>query len=316
MVNGAAAVQLLASATQGVDVQPQIATTGAAYTPGASEVIAVGRYSANPGEVTPEPALANGFYDVYFAQPTPVAAATQVLIKLYNTAITEDTAVMVWSDLAGTWAAASNQGINTFGGFAWVTVTGTSVPSILNLACTPFALVAPAAVEAPPAAPAILTPVFGDDSAPLKPTFTWTASEGATSYEFVLAEEIGQDNLFAIIDYSATCPSHGHVARETLKYNTVYNWRVRAVSDIGAGAWTTAFFTTMVEPEPEAPPVEPVKIIQQAPAATPEIILQIPPAEVQQVQVIPDVLLWVVVAVGAILIIAVIALIVRTRRVA
>jgi hypothetical protein len=67
----------------------------------------------------------------------------------------------------------------------------------------------------------------------------------------------------------------------------------------------------MAEPEEAAPPI----IIEEKPAPpAPEIILEVPPTPAP-VQVIPDYLLWVIVAVGAVLIIAVIVLIVRTRRV-
>ena len=306
---------LNASTTQGVAVE--ITIGGAAWAPVAGDIIAVGRYTANPQSDTPEPALADGYYDVYLVDTT-AAAGTLVTIKLYNDAITDETVAYVWSELQGDWAPCSSQGVNTFGGFVWVRVTAaaTSVPTILDLLGTPFALASIAEEEEAPAAPAVLTPTFGGDDVPLKPTFTWTASENATSYEFVLAEEIGQDDKFAIIDYSATTSTHGHVARETLKYNTVYNWRVRAVSDVGSGDWTIGFFTTMTEPEPEPEPTPAVIVKETPPTPAPEIILQVPPAEVEQVQVIPDVLLWVVVAIGAVLIIAVVALIVRTRRVA
>jgi hypothetical protein len=312
MATGATATQLLASATQGIDVQPLAAAI--AYVPGAGEVIGAGRYSANPGEALPIPGLTDGLYDVYFIQTaTAGPAASQVLIKLYNPAITANTRVMVWSELAGTWTMATTQGVNTFGLFVWASVTATTTPSILDLSGTPFALVE--TVMTVPVAPVILTPAFGDMAAAIQPTFTWTASATATSYEFVLAEEIGQDDKFAIIDYSATTDINGHVSREQLKYDTVYNWHVRAVNATGAGAWTTGFFTTVAEPEPEPEPVPPVIIKETPPTPAPEIILNVPPATKQEVQVIPEYMIWVVVAVAAVLIIAVIVLIVRTRRV-
>jgi hypothetical protein len=290
-------------------------------------LIGVGNYTENPQAETPEPALEGGFYDVYVNEATAGDAAT-VLIKFYNANVTENTVVYVWSELRGDWAmckpvsatAAATQGINTYSGYAWVQVTGVTIPAIADLAGTPFALLEPVIEEepepepTPPAAPTVLSPTFGDEAASVQPTFTWTASEGATSYEFVLAEEIGQDDKFAIIDYSATTATHGHVAREQLKYSTVYNWRVRAVSDIGKGDWTIGFFTTEAEPVPEPEPVPPVVVRETPPTPAPEIILEVPPSEAP-VQVIPDYLLWTVIAVGAVLIIAVIALIVRTRRV-
>jgi hypothetical protein len=315
-----AGASLLASTTQGVDVVPTLAG-GVAWAPAAGSVIGVGRYSANPQSDTPEPALADGYYDVFFADTNAgAAAAVLVTVKLYNDAITEDTVAYVWSDLRGDWAACSSQGVNTFGGFVWVKVTAaaTSVPTILDLMGTEFALGDATEEEVQLAAPAILTPAFGSTDTVLKPTFTWTASEGAAGYAFVIAEEIGQADKFAIIDYAASTDTHGHVARETLKYDTVYNWRVKAVHPDNAAldsAWTTGFFTTMAEPEPEPEPAPPVVVKEQPPAPAPEIILEVPPAVEKTVQVIPDALLYIVIGVGAVLIIAVIVLIVRTRRV-
>jgi hypothetical protein len=142
---------------------------------------------------------------------------------------------------------------------------------------------------------------------------------GATGYEFVIAKDLGELDPFAIINYSSATTTNGHVAREALNYSTTYNWRVRAVDATGTGAWRTGFFTTAAEPVEAEPAPPPVEIIQQPPApapVAPEITLTMPPSDVQDVQVIPETLLWVVVGVGAILVIAVIVLIVRTRRVA
>jgi len=315
IAQGAAATALLASTTYGVNVEPQTAT-GAAWAPAAGDVIGVGRYTANPEEATPQPAITDGIYDVFLINGSGVGTGlTNVLIKFFNPNITVNTVVMVWSDLQGAWSNCTSQGVNLFSGFVWVNVTTTTVPSILNLSGTPFALVEPIVVPVVPVIGMTGSPIFGAIAAPIQPTFTWSAVAGATSYEFVLAEEIGQDDKFAIIDYSATTEINGHVAREQLKYDTVYNWRVRAVNATGPSPWATSFFTTITEPVPPPEPVPPVVIKETPPTPAPEIILQVPPATKQEVQVIPDYLLWVVVAVGAVLIIAVVVLIVRTRRV-
>ena len=249
---------LIARTTAGVDVAVTLAT-GAPWAPAAGSMITVAGYPANPQSDTPLVALEDGFYDVYFVDTNVgAAAATSVLVKFYNDNITVNTVAYVWSELAGAWmecntvnalgAPAINQGVNLFGGFAWVTITDVTIPAISDLTGTPFVLVESAKeVAIAPAAPAILTPAFGDEETPVQPTFTWTAVADATSYQFVLAEEIGLDDKFAIIDYSATTDINGHVAREQLKYDTVYNWRVRAVNAVGAGDWTTGFFTTIAD---------------------------------------------------------------------
>jgi len=264
-------------ATAGVDI-----ITSAALP---VSTIAAAQYSENPaGTVVPADVVVTKYFDVY-RRGAAAAAGDTVTVRFYGIQSNNAT-VYAFSNTQGVWVLASGQAVDQFRGCVTVTITTTSTPNISNLTGLAFALAEPAAVVLPPVAPTILTPEFGDIAAPVKPTFTWTASPTATSYEFVLAEEIGQDDKFAIIDYSATTTINGHVA-----------------------------FTTMEEPEPEPEPTPPVEIVQQPPAAPPEIILQVPPTE-PPVNVIPDYLLWTVVAVGAVLIIAVVVLIVRTRRVA
>ena len=65
----------------------------------------------------------------------------------------------------------------------------------------------------------------------------------------------------------------------------------------------------MAEPVEEEPPV--IVITEPAPPAE---IVQLPPVE-KEVPVIPDYLLWTIVGIGAVLLIALIVLIFRTRRV-
>ena len=131
--------------------------------------------------------------------------------------------------------------------------------------------------------------------------------------EFEIAEDLGAVDKFAFPDDAATATINGHVATEALNYSATYYWRVRGVAaDDTKGAWAVGFFTTKAEPAEAAPPIV---VEEAAPAAAPEITLEIPPAP-SPVQAIPDYLLWVIVCVGAVLVIAVIVLIVRTRRVA
>ena len=189
-----------------------------------------------------------------------------------------------------------------------VTVGAATSPNTGNLTALEFVLTEPLL-----GTPGLGMPIWGADNVGIvTPNFTWTAVPGATAYEFELTENLpGAVDLFAIVDEEAAPLSNGYRSTLTLKYDTQYNWRARAISATEEGAWVTGFFTTAMEPAevPEAPP--PVIVEENPPA---EITVEIPPA--QEVQVIPDYLLWVVVAVGAVLVIAVIVLIVRTRRVA
>jgi hypothetical protein len=169
-----------------------------------------------------------------------------------------------------------------------------------------------------PGVTTVQNPTQGATNVPVDTTFTWPAVAGAT-YQFVIAEELGNVDKFAIIDYSATCPTNATVLRETLKYDTTYWWRVRAVTATTQSDWTTAFFTT--EPAPVAtstttttPPVTTI-IVPTQPVATPTVTIINSGTSAPTTPVIPTYLLWAVIAVGAVLVIAVIVLIVRTRRI-
>lgn len=78
-----------------------------------------------------------------------------------------------------------------------------------------------------------------------------------------------------------------------------------------ASLWSTGIFTT------EAEPVEAAPTTITTPA--PKVDVTVEPAKVTvepSAPVIPDYMLWIIIAVGAVLIIALIVLIVRTRRTA
>jgi hypothetical protein len=165
---------------------------------------------------------------------------------------------------------------------------------------------------------AVSGPAVGTADVSTMPTFTWAEYQGAIKYEIAVSE----DPTFAILEWSANVdnPFYAVGADNALKYSTTYYWRVRGVTAepylVGrswvtpAGPWVTGVFTTMAEPVVEEEP-EPVVITE--PGETRVEIVKVP---VTSAPVIPTYLLWVIVGVGAILIIALIVLIVRTRRVA
>jgi len=87
---------------------------------------------------------------------------------------------------------------------------------------------------------------------------------------------------------------------------------VRSSSATATGDWEVSFFTTEAEPEEALPPV----VIEEKETPAPVITVEIPPAVEKVTQAIPDWALYTIIVVAAVLIIAVIVLIVRTRRVA
>jgi len=272
-------------------------------------IMGIATFSANsaPGAL-PSTLTGAKYFDVFVTGQD--GSVTTVRVFFYG-AITANSQAWVYSPFAGTWVKCSNQSINTTSGFIAVDITATTTPSIIDMAGTPFAL-----VEAPPAAPPASTvaqsPKLGESNVPINTSFTWPAVTGAVSYEWQMSAEAGLTDKFSIIDDSKAPTVTACKPTEDLLYNTTYYWRVRSVNNVGAkSAWTESFFTTEKEPV-VVEPTPPVEIIQQAP---PEITLTIPGDTVQEVQVIPAYLLWLVIAIGAVLIIAVIVLIARTRRI-
>jgi hypothetical protein len=158
-------------------------------------------------------------------------------------------------------------------------------------------------------------PETGAVDVSLMPTFTWAEYPDAIGYEIMLSE----DPTFAIIEWSYNVYNPFYKVEEELKYSTTYYWRVRGVTGepylegrtwiTPAGPWITGIFTTMAEPVPDEPDV----ITITEPGETKVEVIKVP---VSEPQAIPTYILWVIVGVGAILVIALIVLIVRTRRVA
>ncbi len=274
---------------------------------GDSEVattISVAKYIANP-----EAAIAGAiaFYDVYVVGTT---APTTDLVTIKFYAGDANTAVYLWSADTDMWVPVDAD-FSTYGGYVYVTVTADV------LGGTPFALVAGAAE--PILAPDILAPVTGDDTVSLTPVFAWEAVPGADGYYFELA-----DNANFVLPLVSLTGDLGRLIVTAyayvgeLPYSTPYYWRVKAVDgtveagDLAESDWVSGLFITKDEPEEPTPPVvieetePPVIVIEQ-----PDIIVPLP-AETP----ITPAWIYVIIAVGAVLVIALLVLIVRTRRVA
>jgi hypothetical protein len=99
------------------------------------------------------------------------------------------------------------------------------------------------------ASPLSIIPTLGATGVDVNPTFAWPAVMGAVSYEFEIAEEIGQTDKFYLKDEVGGPTVNAHKLVYTLKYNTQYWWRVRAVkNDSTKSDWIISFFTTKTQP--------------------------------------------------------------------
>jgi len=156
--------------------------------------------------------------------------------------------------------------------------------------------------------PVRCSPICGAEDVIITPAFTWSEVSGASGYEIEVATNEDFDPIVA----SGTPTINAWDCPE-LEYGTSYYWRVRAIKDGVVGSWTYCKFSTEEAP-PEAPPQ--VWVCPQCGLTfSSEAALQ---AHIDAEHAPPatPVYIWVIIGIGAALVIAVIILIVTTRRAA
>jgi len=296
----AGATSLDAKTTVGVKVESVATAT----------TITVARYVANPQAALSD---AIAFFDVYVAAG---ADDDPVTIKFYVG--DENTEVYIWSADTEGWAEVDAD-FSVYGGYVYITVMADM------LGRTPFALVAGEAVADELDTPVIAAPVSGDDTVSLTPTFAWGAVDDADGYYFEFADNANFVMPLVKLDGDMgrlLVTAYAYVG--DLPYSTAYYWKVKAVSgtieagDLVASDWASAVFITKEEPVEPLPPVviEPTPPAPPAPIITieqPDIIVPLP--TVVETPITPS-WIYVIIGVGAVLVIALLVLIVRTRRVA
>jgi hypothetical protein len=284
---------------------------------GTPNIIGVAKYSANP-ELTPPTIMGTGsvlgYYDLYVG-----GAGTDDVVQVkFYVPVSPYTKVYYAGGISGRWSDAGGD-VNLASGFAYINIGGVDAglqPE--DLGGTVFAVVEDKTTTAGPSiASGVGSPTIGSYDVSTEPMFTWGAVPGSIRYEIALSE----DPTFTIIEWSYNVDQTFYKVDEPLRYDTTYYWRVRGVLGepyqeggqwlTPATPWTTGIFTTAAEP---APPPDPI-VVQPT---KPEVNVEIPPTKITiepAEQAIPNYMLWIIVAVGAILVIALIVLIVRTRRV-
>jgi len=166
--------------------------------------------------------------------------------------------------------------------------------------------------------PDLQSPAYGSDTVGQRPTFSWLAVPGADTYEL----EVSTNPFFAMADAKGPLSHTTWTWEDDLEYGTTYYWRVRGVADgTTFSPWAESVFTVMTEPVPAPPPVVVEQAAPAAPAPAPEITLTSPevkvtiPEQAAPTSAVTPAIIWAIIIIGAILVIAVIVLIVRTRRV-
>jgi len=77
----------------------------------------------------------------------------------------------------------------------------------------------------------------------LNPAFQWTGVAGASEYEIQIADNANFDDII-----SALVNTTAWVSDTTLEYGTTYYWRVRALNSNAGSDWVTGVFTTREMP--------------------------------------------------------------------
>ncbi len=159
--------------------------------------------------------------------------------------------------------------------------------------------------------PTIASPENGGSIDSTTPAFSWTPAAGATMYQF----QLSTDPAFATTLMDEQLESAGILSSAALDRGTTYFWRVKALEPVD-GDWSTVanFMIAEEAPAPAAPVVieqVPAPVIE-IPPAPPANVIEIPPAPAPE-QIAPA-YIWAIIIIGAVLVIAVIVLVVRTRR--
>ena len=326
---------LSASTTVGVNVS---GVGDAAYEIGATAL------AGNPTAIAiPSADTATKYFDVYGQTTAGGNLITGATVDFYGTTAspvvntaTSLSAVLFYNSTTGAWVNAGGS-VNAFGNYVEIYV-GTTAGSVMTDAQfngTPFVLVTvavPLGVIVPAATP--LYPVNGAVNVSVNNlTFTWPAVAGTgVTYQFALAQASANTsaNEFAILDYSDNTLTNAEPSQETLQYNTVYWWEARAVTMNSSGGiaatgpWAINMFTTSPAPVTTTGGTGTVvttvvtSVVITNPVTTvvsTSTNIVLPSNTGTSSPAIPSYLLWAVIAVGAVLIIAVIVLIVRTRRI-
>jgi hypothetical protein len=150
--------------------------------------------------------------------------------------------------------------------------------------------------------PGNVAPAPGAQGVILKPSFQWNAADWVTGYAFVLADNPEFTNPLVNKTGANALKTTAYISEVELEYGTTYYWKVTAIGEDTQSVWGVGVFTTMEEPEEPAAPVEVV---------SPDITL---PPTPTVTPIIEPIYLWTIIIIGAILVIALIVLIVRTRR--
>lgn len=158
--------------------------------------------------------------------------------------------------------------------------------------------------------PGLLTPANGSNGISRKPSFSWNPMSATSEYHFVLSGNATMTS--PIIDIKVE--NSGFNMTQELEYGATYFWKVRATEPVPSDWSTLANFTVEEKPTELVPPL----VVKQAPPPTidlpetpPTNVVTFPPQPATPAPIVPN-YLRVVIIMAAILLLAVIALIIKS----
>jgi hypothetical protein len=162
--------------------------------------------------------------------------------------------------------------------------------------------------------PELKSPEYGAQDVSIRPVLIWGEVADATTYDFELA-----DNAAFRDAISKVLGENVWQADADLQNSTTYFWRVRAVKGrhVEVSDWVTGTFVTEAAPPPPPPPELYCSPITGLCFDTPEKLQAHWEAQQPAPEPLPTTpaYIWAIIIIGAVLVIAVVVLIVRTRRV-
>jgi hypothetical protein len=160
----------------------------------------------------------------------------------------------------------------------------------------------------------ILSPANGGTGVSAMPSFSWSPVSGSTAYQFVLADNVAMNSPIVDILIAST----GYALESALEKSKTYYWKVKAIAPVEGNWSTVSNFTVMGEAAPPPPPPVtitnvPAPTFTMPPQPAPPPAIVIPPAPTPPAPIAPA-YIWAIIIIGAVLMIAVVVLIFRTRR--
>jgi hypothetical protein len=272
-----------------------------------------GTYPIN-GEIIPVNSL-NGAVNPFLLQWTAPAVTAPLLGWTYAVAVYYDEAGTILVGALGP-TAATNIGI---GGLLAALTPGSTYYWQVQIVTPVHSFWSPmqsfTVQQLGAIVPAISSPANGSNVETLLPAFSWEPIAGATMYEF----QVASDPEFLLPVYSVNVTGSGALMpiAKPLTDGDTYFWRVRVIEP-AVGEWSqVGIFTVAIPVTPPTSTVEPTTtIILPTPSITvtvpqPTVIVPTPTTETKEIS---PAYIWAIIIIGAVLVIAVIVLIVRTRR--